>query len=224
MAEDPTPLSIDLRTPLSLRAAYRFPIQTPESRRDVIIGALWLLVPVFGWLLNMGHRVRYVHRLQHGEPPWPAWERPGELLRHGALTFLGMVWYGWPGVLAMVAGYRLSSWPLLGIGFGLWALAVIAIPGYMSFYCREYDPAEIFNPVRALSRVRQGGRAYWKAWSIVIPTMLLSFIGLLGLGIGFLWTSVWFWQVAAFCFATVFTQEFGLGCQPESRSQSSSPW
>ena len=206
----PTPLTIDLRTPLSLRAAYRFPIQTPESRRDVLIGALWLLVPVFGWLLNMGHRVRYVHRLQRGEPPWPAWERPGELLRHGALTFLGMAWYGWPGVSLVVLGWWMSNGILIALGMLLWALAVIAIPGYMSFYCRDYDPAEIFNPWRALSRVRQGGRAYWRAWSIVIPTMVLSSIGLLGFGIGFLWTSVWFWQVAAFCFATVFTQRFEL--------------
>ena len=35
-------------------------------------------------------------------------------------------------------------------------------------------------------------------------------IELLVFGVGFLWTSVWFWQVAAFCFATVFTQRFEL--------------
>ena len=28
----------------------------------------------------------------------PAWDAPLELLKHGTLTFLGMVWYGWPGV------------------------------------------------------------------------------------------------------------------------------
>ena len=40
--------------------------------------------------------------------------------------------------------------------------------------------------------------------------MLVSFVGLLGLGVGFLFTSMWFWQVAAFCFATVFTRRFDL--------------
>ena len=58
--------------------------------------------------------------------------------------------------------------------------------------------------------MREGGLAYWKAWSIVVPVMLLSFLGLLGLGIGFVFTSVYFWQVAAFSFATVFTQRFDL--------------
>jgi hypothetical protein len=148
--------------------------------------------------------------LHHGEPPWPAWERPGELLRHGAITFAGMVWYGWPGVTAAALGWWWSSWGLLAVGLGLWLIAVIAIPGYMSFYCRDYDLAEVFDPLRALSRVRAGGRDYWRAWGIVIPTLVVSFVGLLGAGIGFLLTSVWFWQAAAFCFASVFTPRFEL--------------
>ena len=201
---------IDLRTPLSLGAALRFPLQSAASRRDVWIGGLWLLVPGIGWLLNMGHRVRVVHRLQRGETPWPAWEQPGELLGHGVYTFLGMLWYGWPGVTLAGLGWWQGSVWVGGLGVALWALAVVAIPGYMSHYCRAFDRREIFDPLRALSRVRQGGRAYWKAWGIVLPTMLLSFVGLLGLGVGFLFTSVWFWQVAAFCFATVFTQRFDL--------------
>jgi hypothetical protein len=40
--------------------------------------------------------------------------------------------------------------------------------------------------------------------------MAFSFLGLLVFGVGFLFTSVWLWQVAAFCFATVFTQRFQL--------------
>ncbi|MFK7988874.1 MAG: DUF4013 domain-containing protein [Sandaracinaceae bacterium] len=201
---------IDLRHPLTLRNSLRFPLQSAGSRRDIVIGGLWLLVPVVGWLMNMGHRVRVVHRMHRGETPWPAWEQPGELLKHGLYTFAGMAWYGWPGVSAMVLGAWLElSW-LAGLGFVLWALAVVAIPGYMSHYCKEYDPREIFDPFRALRRVGQGGVAYWKAWSIVIPAMLGSFLGLLAAGVGFVFTSVYFWQVAAFSFATVFTQRFDL--------------
>jgi hypothetical protein len=40
--------------------------------------------------------------------------------------------------------------------------------------------------------------------------LLCSFLGLLAFGIGFLLTSVWFWQVAGFSFATVFTETFRL--------------
>lgn len=201
---------IDLRDPLTLRNSFAFPLQSPDARRDILVGGLWLFVPVVGWLMNMGHRVRVVHRLQRGETPWPAWEQPGELLRHGAITFAGMVWYGWPGVTRAALGAQLG-WPaLVALGVALWALAVVAIPGFMSHYCKRYDPREIFDPRRALRRVSQGGAAYWRAWSIVVPSMLLSFVGLLGFGVGLAFTSVWFWQTAAFSFATVFTQRFDL--------------
>ena len=89
----------------------------------------------------------------------------------------------------------------------------------MSHYCKRLDPREIFDPFRALGRVRQGGLAYWKAWGIVVPAMLLSFFGLLLGGVGFALTSVWFWQVAAFSFATVFTQRFGLDSDAIERTE-----
>ena len=49
--------------------------------------------------------------------------------------------------------------------------------------------------------------------------MLVSFVGLLGFGVGFAFTSVWFWQVAAFSFATVFTQRFDLDVDLSVRSR-----
>lgn len=206
----PSDRAITLRDPLTLSNALRFPLQSRASRRDVLIGAAWLLVPVVGWLLNMGHRVRLVHRMHRGEAPWPAWERPGELLRHGVITFLGMAYYGSPGAGLLAIGAWRGSTPLLAAGGVLLAVAIVAIPGYMSHYCRAYDPREIFDPFRALRRVGQGGAAYWKAWGIVCVAISLSFVGLLGFGVGFLATSVWFWQTAAFGFASVFTQRFDL--------------
>ena len=208
MTEPATP--IDLRSPLSLRTSFRFPLQSDESRREVLLGAAWLLVPVVGWLMNMGHRIRFVHNMQHGRPPFPAWRDPLDLLKHGAITCAGMAYYGWPGVLLMSLGGWQRRWAAFWLGVVLWALAVIAIPGYMSHYCRAFDPREIFDPFRALRRVYEGGLAYWKAWAIALSAMALSFLGLLALGVGFLVTSVWFWQVAGFSFATVFTSRFQL--------------
>lgn len=56
----------------------------------------------------------------------------------------------------------------------------------------------------------EGGPAYWHAWAIALSALVLSFLGLLALGVGFLVTSVWFWQVAGFSFARVFTRRFAL--------------
>ncbi|HET7228388.1 MAG TPA: DUF4013 domain-containing protein [Longimicrobium sp.] len=201
-------MPIDLRTPLDLRTSFAFPLQSRESRREVVIGAALLLIPVVGWLLNMGHRVMFVHRMLHGEPAWPAWRNWPQLLKHGLLTFGGMAYYYAPGLLLGAAGYRAGSMALIAAGLVLVVLATLAIPGYMTHYCREFDAAEIYNPFRALSRALQGGAAYWRAWAIALSALALSFAGLLAFGAGFLVTSVWFWQVAGFSFARVFSQRY----------------
>jgi hypothetical protein len=205
---------VDLKTPLSLRSSLRFPVQHALARREVLIGALLLvLLPGVGWVLNMGHRIMMVHRMMHGQAPWPSWRGWPTLLRHGTVTLLGMVYYYSP--TGLLLGLGRWAWPeaawALWAGAGVcFALATVAIPGFMSHYCRAFDPREIFDPWRALSRVKQGGAAYWRAWGIVLCALALSFVGLLGLGVGFFFTSVWFWQTAGFSFATVFTRRFAL--------------
>jgi hypothetical protein len=80
----------------------------------------------------------------------------------------------------------------------------------MSHYCRDFDAREIFDPAKALKRSVEGGWMYWRAWAITASALALSFAGLLVFGVGFLVTSVWFWQVAGFSFATVFSRRFAL--------------
>ena len=41
----------------------------------------------------MGHRINFVHNMMHGRDAMPAWNDYGKLLRHGALTFLGMLYH-----------------------------------------------------------------------------------------------------------------------------------
>lgn len=201
---------IDLCTPLGLRTAFLFPLQSRDSRREVVIGALWLLVPVVGWILNMGHRIRMTHRMQHGQPAWPAWNGYRELWKHGSITLLGMIEYHLP---AVVCGWLANRYGLDWLHLaaaGLWIVATLAVPGYMSHYCYSLDPREIFDPLRAMRRVIQGGAEYWRAWSIALAALACSFLGLAAFGIGFLVTSVWFWQVAGFSFASVFSRAFRL--------------
>lgn len=158
----------------------------------------------------MGHRIVMTHRMQHGLPAWPAWGDYRQLFRHGCVTFLGMVEYHTPAVVVDWFAWPFSLPTLHILAAGLWVLATIAVPGYMSHYCYTLDAREIFDPFRALRRVLEGGTAYWHAWGIALAALLLSFVGLVAFGIGFLITSVWFWQVAGFSFASVFSQRFGL--------------
>jgi len=203
--------SIELSQPLSLRTAFLFPLQSRQARREVIWGGVLLCVPVFGWILNMGHRIAMMRRMQQGQSAWPAWNHYPELFQHGTMTFLGMVFYHAPAVLMGMAAWHWNSTALGIVAVMLWLIATAAVPGYMTHYCYSLDPREIFNPFRAMRRVREGGRAYWHAWLIALAALACSFLGLLAFGVGFLVTSVWFWQVAGFSFATVFTKKFELG-------------
>ena len=194
---------IDLSTPLSRSASFRFPLQSEIGRKDVLWGAaLLILLPGIGWILNMGHRIEMVHRMHHGKSPWPAWTNYKQLFYNGLLTFLGMLYYYAPGAAMLYASYNC-------VGAILLVAATLAIPGYMTHYCKEFDVTEIFNPIKALSRSFQGGRAYWNAWGIALQALALSLLGL-PFGLGFLVTSVWFWQVAGFSFATVLTSRYDL--------------
>lgn len=78
---------IDLHSPLTWRNAFSFPLQSEESRRDVLIGGVVLFIPVLGFVLNLGYRLRMVHHLQRGGRPWPGWT-----------DFSAWAWYqaGWP--------------------------------------------------------------------------------------------------------------------------------
>lgn len=207
----PQPPPTNLQSPRTFAQALRFPVQSKIARREVMIGALWLLFcPPLGWILNMGHRIMMVHNMQNGRSAWPAWVNYPALLKHGFLTFLGMVEYHTPSVICGYLAWEYDCLVLRIVSIILWIPATVAVPGYMSHYCKKLDPREIFDPMRAMHRVVEGGAAYWKAWGIVFCGLLLSFSGLLFLGIGFFFTSVWFWQSAGFSFAAVFSQKFGL--------------
>jgi hypothetical protein len=211
MTDQDPELEIHLTTPLSLISSFRFPVQTSAARKDLLWGAaLLLLLPGLGWLLNMGHRIKVVHRMQHGEFPWPAWDGYAGLFKHGLITLAGMIGYYTPGTALAIAAHKTQSVTLGAAALVFLLGATVAIPGFMSHYCRRFDPAEIYNPLRALRRCLQGGASYWHAWVIALAALVLSFAGLLGLGITFLVTSVWFWQVAGFSFASVFTRRFAL--------------
>jgi hypothetical protein len=202
--------SINLSTPLSLRSAFLFPLQSPAARKEVLWGALLLCLPFLGWLLNMGHRIAMTRRMQEGLPAWPAWCNYRLLLYHGTVTFLGMAEYHAPAVICGLAAWWLNWSVLWFVAACLWLVATAAVPGYMTHYCHSLDAREVFNPARALRRVAEGGAKYWHAWLITLVALGCSFLGLLAAGVGFLVSSVWFWQVAGFTFATVFTERFRL--------------
>jgi hypothetical protein len=186
---------------VGFRESFRFPLGGPDARRDLLTGALLLLIPVVGWVANLGHRLDVVQRLLAGRPPYFRGFRPlSRTLRRGAPAAFAIAGYLLPG--ALLAALAATRWPVLGaLAVPALLLAVYALPGGMTWYAATGDPAILYRPDRALRRARQGGAGYLRAWAVGLSAIALSPLGLLAFGAGFLLTSVWAWSVVGYAFS-----------------------
>lgn len=118
-------MEIDLNSELTFRNSFLFPIQNVFARKEVLWGAMLVLVPVLGWVLNMGHRIEMVHKMHHGQPAWPCWNNYRRLLKSGTIAFLGMIYYYLPGaILATLTFHWRLAW-LEALATGLLLLATV---------------------------------------------------------------------------------------------------
>jgi len=187
--------------------SFRFPVATPDARRDLLVGGTMLLLTFPGWILNMGHRLEVVHHVWDGERPYFRGFAPwGFTFRRGLLAFTAIAIYLAPS--SIVGGLALLSWPGVFAQSAMWLsvllfmLGIFALPGGMTTNAVEGDMTYLVRPDRALRVALAGGREYLKAWLVAACAIVLSFAGLLAGGIGFLYSSVWAWTVVGFAFTT----------------------
>lgn len=193
----------------SLKESFLFPVSTPEARRDVFVGGLLLTTLLLGWILNLGHRLDVVQRLYHGERPYFRGFAPwGRTFRRGLRAFAAISLYLAPAALVAAlawaaegAGNRIIALGLWAFAMGLFGLAIFVLPGGMTYNAAFDDLSYLYRPDKALRRALEGGAAYLRAWGIALLAILLSFVGLLALGVGFFVTSVWAWSVVGHAFS-----------------------
>lgn len=202
---------ITIESDLTFRNAFLFPIQNASARRELLWGAVLLLLPGVGWLLNMGHRLGLVHRMLRRDTPWVGWRGTyQQSLWRGLLTTIVIAFFHVPAVVFIVFWSRTSNGAFLLAAAPILTLCLYVLPGFMTFYAVRFDPKVLISPRIAIVRVLGAGPLYFKAWLIGLTAVILSFGGLLAFGIGFLITSVWFWQVAAFSFANALSRQYNL--------------
>ena len=195
---------------LDWKAAFLFPVGTPEGRRDVLIGGtlILLLWPV-GWVLNLGNRLNVVARLHAGLPPYFTGFRPlPSTFRRGCTSAATIVIYLSPAAaFGGLAGYGSLAGGATSVIVACSAasavafvLAVFTLPGCMTVYAVEGDAAVLRAPVKAFRRAWSRRAVYLRAWRIALASIVLSFAGILGALVGFLYTSVWAWDVVGYAF------------------------
>jgi hypothetical protein len=207
----------------SFADCFRFPVSTPQARRDLLIGGTLLFALVIGWILNLGHRLEVVHRVVHEQPPYFRGFAPwGRTFTRGlaalcaiavylspaaALTFLAAAasdpGHGLVDLIRAPAAFAPggTSAVLLALAAGAFVLALYVLPGGMTYNAAYRDIRYLYRPDKALRRALRGGRAYAHAWLIALSAIALSLLGLVALGVGFLYTSVWAWSVVGVAFS-----------------------
>ena len=198
-----------LRPPPNLRECFEFPLSTAKGRRDVLIGGTLLFLLFVGWIINLGHRLDVVYRVYHDEPPYFRGFAPwGHTFRRGLSAFAAIALYLAPAVLLSGATAALHfqarsplAWLTGSLALASFLIAIYALPGGMTYNAAFNDLSYLYRPDKALRRALEGGVVYLRAWAIAIAAMSLTPLGLIVLGIGFFYSSVWAWSVVGYAFS-----------------------
>jgi len=198
-----------LPTRLTIRDAFLFPIESKEARKDLFIGGcLILTLLIIGWILNLGNRLNVVSRLGAGDRPYFRGFKPWrQTFVRGCMSFAAISAYLAPaGVFGLLAfffrqrGAASGHYLCAALSALAFCLGVFTLPGCMTVYAVEGDPQALRRPATAFQRAWDHRKAYLFAWWIAILSILLSFLGILAAGVGFLFTSVWAWDVVGYAF------------------------
>jgi hypothetical protein len=206
-----------LPSDLSWRNAFLFPLKDSAARRDVLEGGLLILFlwPI-GWVLNLGNRLNMVARLANGEKVIFTGFRPWKhTFWRGCISATAIFLYLSPTLLLSYAAFSIRKYPrydtifitLVVLAICCFVLGIFTLPGCMTVFAVEGDKSILKKPVKAFLRAWAHRKLYAKAWAIALVSILCSFLGLLGLGIGFLFTSVWAWEVVGYAFTVAMYNE-----------------
>ena len=185
-----------------------------------------LLIPLVGWVLNMGHRLDVVYRIYHQEPPYyrgfAPWRRT---FVRGLKAATAILVYLSPAIAFGTAAWLTWDWRLLLAAAGFFAAGVFILPGGMTYNAAFDDISYLYRPDRALQRALEGGRDYLWAWVVALSAICLSLLGLLGLGVGFFYTSVWAWMVVGYAFSRTLSLRWARPTEgaSERRSAATTP-
>ncbi len=82
---------------LDIGKAFGFVFEDEEWVSKILLGAVILLIPVFGWLALMGYAITVIRNVMAGEPrPLPAWNDLGRYFMDGLMLWVATLIYALP--------------------------------------------------------------------------------------------------------------------------------
>jgi len=82
---------------MNLERALSFAFEDEEWTNKLLLGAVLMLVPFFGWIAAMGYAVAVTRNVMSGRPrPLPAWDNVGEYFMDGLMYWIAMLVYAIP--------------------------------------------------------------------------------------------------------------------------------
>ena len=199
----------------SLRECYRFPLSSPEARRDVLTGGLLVMFTLpIGFIMCMGHRLIVLERLHRGHhPAFFGFSPMSATFRRGLSAVVAICCYLLPGVATVVLALTFDGTAratLLPTGALLLVAGLFALPGGMTHNALTGDMSILSRPDQALRIAFDGGIPYVKAWVIGWSAVGVAYASLFLLVVPFFFVSVWAWSVAGYAFTRALAPDADL--------------
>lgn len=200
---------------LALGDCFRFPVSTPEGRRDIWVGGTLLFTVLIGRIFNLGHRLEVIHHLHQGcRPDFQGFTPWGRTFLRSLPAFAAIATYLAPSVFVGAIGVWLLDGAAVAAGriaLDLAALlflgGVFVLRGGMTYNAAYRDISYLSRPDKAFRRALGAGRIFLRIWTIALCAIGLSFLGLLVFVVGFFYTSVWAWLVVGYAFSKAILPE-----------------
>lgn len=100
---------------MDIGQAFRFVFEDAEWFKKILLGALIMLIPLFGPLALMGYGIAVVRNVKRGAArPLPHWDRLGEYFMDGLKLWVIMLVYSLPILIIMCPAALVGALPALG--------------------------------------------------------------------------------------------------------------
>jgi MFS family permease len=204
---------------MDIGRAFSYPFKDPKWLTKVLIFALLVFVPIFGWIVNIGYSLRIMKNVFEGnDVPLPEWDHFGLMFAEGLKAFfVAIVWF----IPAIVIGlllnlvdnfiFTLLSRIVFALGAAfVWAAVVpVALSG---------EIAEGLKFEAIIERVRANLGDYIIILVVGLVASVISSFGVVGACLGAIVSLFYLWLVQSHLAAQAYSRSTSGETRPPTQA------